>query len=243
MTETQTAGVTNAPKMTATNYTNVPNSTPPETDTNAQGTTAPNVISTSEGAPKPVEAGKPNGTSAAPAQSSTPENKGETSQEKTAAEPQTFSLKLPEGSKLNQDHVKGIEEYAKLHNLTPDIAQKMLERDHALYSGFENSQKTQVEKEIGAWEGVLRADPEYGGSRYSETVDLATRAVERFATPELKQQLEVTGLRKHPELVKMLAKIGKAMADDSFVPSQQATKPADVPLKDLLYANSTSKKK
>jgi hypothetical protein len=41
--------------------------------------------------------------------------------------------------------------------------------------------------------------------------------MQQFGTPELKAALEQTGMGNHPELVRLFAKVGKAMGEDSLV--------------------------
>ena len=63
---------------------------------------------------------------------------------------------------------------------------------------------------------TVKADPELGGVNYDKNLGIAQRALNTFATPELKALLE-QGMGSHPEVMRMLLRIGKGMREDILV--------------------------
>mgnify|MGYP003126241637 FL=1 len=56
------------------------------------------------------------------------------------------------------------------------------------------------------------------GDKFNHNLEMARRAFMNFATPEAVKVLEETGMGNHPELLKVFAKIGEVLAEDSVLP-------------------------
>jgi hypothetical protein len=67
------------------------------------------------------------------------------------------------------------------------------------------------------WVSDFKADREIGGERIQETVAAATRAMDRFGSPGLREALIMTGAGNHPEVIRFVARVGRATAEDRFV--------------------------
>ena len=79
-------------------------------------------------------------------------------------------------------------------------------------------------KQIEAWVGEIKADKEIGGANFDTSVRHAQAAAKKFGSPEFLAALDATGMGSHPELVRVFARIGKAMAEDTFVaPGKEST--------------------
>lgn len=61
------------------------------------------------------------------------------------------------------------------------------------------------------------------GLAFDQKMDIAKRAVNTFGGDELKQALNETGLGDHPVLVKVFAKIGQQLLEDTTVEADKAT--------------------
>jgi len=162
----------------------------------------------------------PEATSAAASEAKTevanPEPTTQPSESKPAV-PQAYALKLPEGSPLEAAQLEKIASYAKEQGLSEEQAQKLVERESAAVSGFVESQKEIVKKQVDAWMADTKSDKEIGGDAFNQNVELAKRVVQKYGSPSLQQALNETGLGNHPELVRFCLRIGKSMADDQLV--------------------------
>lgn len=164
--------------------------------------------------------------------------KDEPSKEKKV--PESYALKLPEGSKLDASHVEKIATFAKERGLSQEDAQAMLDRDSQLRADFETQGVAQLDEAAQKWAEDSKSDKEIGGEEFQKNAELAKRVIERFATPEFKAQINKTGFGNHPELVRIFVRIGKAMSDDQFVqPGSQTQETTDVAKK--FYGDSTKK--
>lgn len=123
-----------------------------------------------------------------------------------------YDLKLPDGSKLPANHAEQIAAFAKEHKIAPELAQKLLERDHAQL----NAQIEQLNAKSKEWHDSVVADPELGGQNLNRTKEDARRVLTKFDPKgELAAELNATGYGNHPAFVRFVATIGRAMAEDT----------------------------
>ena len=84
-----------------------------------------------------------------------------------------------------------------------------------------------VEKASAEWEAASRADPEFGGDKLNENLSVAAKAIEQFATPELKTLLNESRLGNNPEVIRLFYRVGKAISEDGFVSATGAPQTSD----------------
>jgi len=150
--------------------------------------------------------------------------------------PEKYDLKLPEGAPLDAAHLDAVGSFAKDLKLPQDAAQKLVERDASLLTSFQEAKAKEWNGMVTGWGEQTKADPEIGGEKFTEMTGAAKAAIERFGSPALKEMLNKTGAGNHPELVRIFARIGKAMADDKMVPGSPGGN-APVDAASLLYGS------
>jgi len=151
-----------------------------------------------------------------------------------------IELKLPDGSHLKQDDVDKIASFAKEHGLSKDVAQKLLERESANLAAHNQAALDQLAEQSEAWKQEIIADKDFGGEKAAETAQLAHDVAKKFGSETFVSELERTGLGNHPELVRMLARIGRAM--ESGNPNRGSGLPAGSQKKSTeskLYSETT----
>lgn len=140
--------------------------------------------------------------------------------------PIKYDLKLPEKSALGEKALERAMTFAKEHKLSNDQAQKLLDRDHALHSEFQQAAQDRMHKLQDEWQKTASEDPEYGGEQFGKNAEMAKRVVDKFGSETLKKGLKESGFGDHPELIRLLVKVGNAMSDDAFIhPPQAPPKP------------------
>lgn len=139
-----------------------------------------------------------------------------TTGEKSAV-PEKYELKIPEGSNLKTADIEKVSSYAKENKLSNEQAQDLLVKRSEAVGDYVQSQKTELTTRVEAWVGDIKSDKELGGDNYLQSVEQAKRVVDKFATDAFKKTLTDTGLGNHPELVRVFARIGKVMSDDTLV--------------------------
>ena len=135
-------------------------------------------------------------------------------------EPVKYDLKLPKDSLFDAAAIEGIAAFARELDLSPEAAQKLVERDSRMLDSFAAHIEQQFAEEhkerVANWKKEVKESKDLGGEKYAETEFYAGKAVRMFATPELKAALNETGFGNHPELVRLFVKIGKSLSEDSF---------------------------
>lgn len=130
--------------------------------------------------------------------------------------PTAYSLKLAEGSPLDPSDVDKVAAYARERGLSNEQAQTILDQRHEAAAGVTQRQAEMFAAKRTEWETSTWADPELGGTNKDATLANVKLVMDRFA-PEgsgLRKELDVTGYGNHPEFVRFVNAIGKAMRED-----------------------------
>jgi hypothetical protein len=176
---------------------------------------------------------------------------GEGDAPKAAEVPETYELTVPEGfEKLDADALAAAtpvfkelglsnEQANKLMPVAGEFAKKIIaERDQQFLGTILEQRK--------AWLNDAKADKEIGGSNWDATMQDSARALDRLGFPKgspLRSALDESGFGNHPEMIRLIARVGKAVGEDSdFVRSDAnaAVKPKDD--RELFYPGSTDRK-
>jgi len=177
----------------------------------------------------------------------TTETKEQTTEEKAAAEatakeaeeakakegetpkgaPETYEeFQFPEGVEADAESVTEFKELAKAANLDQETAQKFAEMGPKIVTKMIDSQLKAMDQVVNGWADQTKADPELGGEKLTETLAVANKAMKAFATPELRTLLDKfdkgknpngTGLGNHPEFIRLMNRVGKALSEDKLV--------------------------
>lgn len=131
--------------------------------------------------------------------------------------PESYEFKAPEGKEFSPEVLGAFSEAAKDLDLPQEAAQKMLDK---LAPAFAERQTRAVEAARAQWATDSRSDKEFGGDKLDENLATAKKALDTFATPELRALLDESGLGNHPEVIRMFYRTGKAISEDRFVTGQ-----------------------
>ncbi|WP_199636984.1 peptidase [Serratia sp. PAMC26656] len=142
--------------------------------------------------------------------------------------PEKYEFAAPEGQELDANALAVFEPIAKELGLTQEQAQKLVD----IYPQIQQQQAEVWSKQVADWGEQVKADKEIGGDKFNASVGAAQRALDQFGNPELREYLQASGLGNHPALVRFCAKVGKSMAEDSFVVPNQGGQRSTA---DLLY--------
>lgn len=165
---------------------------------------------------------------------------GDPAKPKEEVKSDKLELKLPDGSLLDATAVEKVISFAKETGLDQKSAQALLERESANHKAYVEGQQEGLAKQSDAWVNEVKNDSEIGGEAFSKNAELAKRVVERFGTQEFKKALDETRLGNHPELVRMLVRIGKSMSEDQLVRGAVGTAKKADPAS-VLYGKSSKK--
>jgi hypothetical protein len=150
-----------------------------------------------------------------PAEGDTPPAEGEEPKGgEGEAEPEDYgTFDLPEGTTVDQ---------AALDTALPEFKEAGLTKAQAqtaigLYIKLQAKQAEAQAAQVQQWAKDVVADKEIGGAKWAENRAVIARARDAFASPELVQLMEQTGLGSHPEVIKLFVRVGKAISDDGHV--------------------------
>lgn len=155
------------------------------------------------------------------------------------SKPAEITLKLPDGAAIDQKHLDALAIYAKEHGFSQKQADALVARDNALVAGGRQAQAKQIEDAQTKWEADALADVAIASgdtAKLTAFVEVAQKPLAKFATPEFRAFLETSKLGSHPEALKFLNAIGRAMGEDNPL-STSATAKATRPktLAEVLY--------
>lgn len=157
-----------------------------------------------------------------------PENQeGEQGEQNADAEsevPEKYDFKPPEGMEFDEETINLYAEAAKEAGLSQEKADIILGK---IAPHLAQQQIKAVEKASSEWEAASRADPEFGGDKLNENLSVAAKAIEQFATPELKTLLNESRLGNNPEVIRLFYRVGKAISEDGFVSATGAPQTSD----------------
>lgn len=133
--------------------------------------------------------------------------------------PEKYDFKPPEGMEFDEETINLYAEAAKEAGLSQEKADIILGK---IAPHLAQQQIKAVEKASAEWEAASRADPEFGGDKLNENLSVAAKAIEQFATPELKTLLNESRLGNNPEVIRLFYRVGKSISQDGFVPAGSA---------------------
>ena len=179
---TQTQGDTSNGTQGDTSAAGAPNGTTTTDDKSKQTSTEEGVT----GYEKPVEGSKP------------------------AEEAKPLELDL---KGLEEEKVADIVEFAKTHNLTKEQAQALVDKrkgDEDAKVAAAETYKTKEVEVFAKWEEELKADPDFGGENFANSVHSVNKLI-REELPGLKNLLTTSGKRLPPSLMKDLNSVARKL--------------------------------
>jgi hypothetical protein len=133
-----------------------------------------------------------------------------------------YALTLPKDSVLDASAIERTTAFAKAAGLAPVVAQKALDYAQAEVAADRTRQETAQAEAFKTlttktWVDEVKNDPTFGGEKFLKTVEDVKRAADVFLTADDREALNTSGWGNHPMLVRLFARIGKAMANDGMV--------------------------
>lgn len=152
-------------------------------------------------------------------------NSDEAKDDDNAAPESYEGFEIPEGTEgqFSEPVIAAFGDVAKELGLSQEQAQKVI---NAIGPAQLEAQQSVVTSAIDSWTKQTREDKEVGGTNYRASLANARRTVDRFGTPELKGLLtgKTTQLANHPEMLRLLSRVGKAISTDRSLVNGEVTK-------------------
>jgi hypothetical protein len=131
-------------------------------------------------------------------------------------DPKEYKLVNPDGVdlKLAQDAEEGLRTQAHKLGLLPHQLDGLYKWYMADTANRLKQQQESVTKKIQDVTAELKSE---WGAAFDAKKSVAEKVLDKFATPEERAHLVETGFNNDPKIIRMLAKIGSSISDDSFV--------------------------
>lgn len=142
--------------------------------------------------------------------------------------PESYTFTPPEGQAYDPGMLTTFEATARELNLSQEAAQTLLERMAPTITERQaQAQAASFQATVETWADQARKDPEIGGEKIGDTLRLGELAIDKLGTPELSKLLISSGFGNHPEVIRVLAKAGALLKEDSIVTGRETAAPAD----------------
>lgn len=186
---TQTQGNTGDTSQSNTTPAGTPNETPKTDDQSKQTTTEENLSGYGNAATTTKE-----------------DPKGET-KETVVTEDKPLELDL---KGFEEAGVQDIRDIAKAHNLTKEQAQGLIDKRRATIDSHVEANKTKVDEIHTKWETELKADADFGGQNFDQSVHNVNKLI-REELPGVKNLLTGGKKRLHPDIMRDLNKVARKL--------------------------------
>jgi len=154
-----------------------------------------------------------------------------------------YDLKMPEGVNVDTQMLAALGPEFKDLGLSNRDAQRLADK-------FIETQTARLAKQAEDWAATTQGwvdqakkDPEIGGAKWDATASTAAGVVERFGSDSLREYLNASGAGNHPELIRLLAKVGAAIGEDEPAISENPRGGQKQDAASVLYPNDTPKGK
>jgi hypothetical protein len=167
--------------------------------------------------------------------------------EAKAPEPVAYDLKLPEGIEVDKAQLDAFTALLGENKVAPEVAQKLADLHIAAVKQIAEAPYQQWKDMQVTWQNEIKADPDFGGAKLeSETLPAIANALRVFSpTPEaeaaLRKAFSFTGAGNNPEIVRFVARIGKAVSEGSHVPAGGPTAESQKSPAEKLYPSQAAK--
>lgn len=135
--------------------------------------------------------------------------------DKTNVEYKDF--KLAEGMNADAETLANFKELAKGLKLSQEDAQKLVD----LQAKMATQQTKQIQDKWvevrQSWKDAAKSDKEFGGEKFDANLAVAKKALAKFGTPELNDAIETYGMGDHPEIIRLLYKVGLTLTEDKIM--------------------------
>jgi|GEM_PF-331342 len=174
-----------------------------------------------------------------PGDEKTPDGEKKPDEKKPEGAPEKYEFSAPEGGEIDKEALAHFEPIARELNLNQEQAQKLVDLyGKEVMPKIIAQQAENWQKQTAEWAVSAKEDKDIGGDKFDANMTRAKQAMDKFATPALREFLESTGMGNHPELIRAFVKVGAAMSEDSLVTSNEKGQRSAA---DVLYGNNRGK--
>ena len=158
--------------------------------------------------------------------------------------PEAYELTPPEGMTLDADTLALATPVFKDLGLSNDQAQSLIPVAGEFAKKIADGMNTQILAGITAqrkeWFDTSKADPEIGGANWDKTLSTASMALDKLGATKgspFRTLLDDSGLGNHPEMIRMMKRVGEAIGEDASFARSDTTGSAKKTDAELFYGS------
>lgn len=129
--------------------------------------------------------------------------------------PEKYEFNAPEGVEFDEELTGQLSEVCRELRLPQEGAQKFADMGVALMQKQQAAIQENHRALVDGWAKTAEKDPEIGGNAFKESIQVAQDVLRQYGSPEFTNLLNETGLGNHPEMIRLLTKVGKLVGEDS----------------------------
>lgn len=161
---------------------------------------------------------------------------------KAALPPDKYEFKMPEGVTLDEGMAAQFDPIARKLNLSNEQAQELVDLYAAQRSQDAQAFQAKQAEQINGWKQSVLADKEIGGDNLKPSLASAQSVLKRFVPNDdefksLMGDLDSSGFGNHPGIIKLLARIGSAMGEDTSLKNGKPAGSQQVSAAKVLFPN------
>ena len=135
--------------------------------------------------------------------------------------PEDYSFEPTDDFQVPKENLDSFTQACKEAHLTKAQAEAMLNWHKSFAGDVSKLQEQQQTAQIQAWQKEILQDPEIGGQHWKAAVADSRKALNAFdADGRLRTLLKQMHADYHPDVVRVIARVGRAMGEDKFVTSK-----------------------
>ncbi len=136
---------------------------------------------------------------------------------KPTAPAEYAAFNLPQGMEIGKNLLEESSALARELDLSQEQAQKFIDlqvKDHTRAQEAQDTEWTALNEQ---WVEAAAADSELGGTdaQFEANTAIALKAIEVFGNDKLRKALTETGAGNHPEMIRFMYRVGKAITEDT----------------------------
>lgn len=162
---------------------------------------------------------------------------GETGESDGGAPDAYADFTMPDGIEIDQTLLESATPMFKELGLNQEQAQKLVDFQAGQVQAAAQAQVDTFNQLKDDWSNQSKSDKEFGGDNFEKNIGVARAALDTYGTPELTSLMNDYGIGNHPEIIRLLVKVGGTLQEDVPGSTTAASKP-DQSRVDQLYPTS-----
>lgn len=152
-----------------------------------------------------------------------------------------YTLAMPDGVEVDQELLDALGPKFAAKKMTTREAQELTDEYVKIETARAQKRMEDWGNTISGWVDTAKKDKEIGGDKWDGTVQASQKAVNALGTPGLREYLNASGGGNHPELIRIFAKVGAMISEDSPPTDGAGGKGKPVDAAHMLFPNDAPK--